>query len=404
MATSLENVDPIFSGQTSSPSELRLEDIDPIFRDTPRLSGGVAEPAAEAPTDFGPAAATMGAAAGYGASKLFPIQTENVRAQTAVAGAEAKAQEFRNQLAAEAARTNAERAPFLAERAAAANATDAARMEMARNEMLFKHAYQRALDMGIDPKDFLKSPETFVRATSPETRYGTKNWIASEYGNVNPLAVKDVVTKEEVKPLLQELAARGEQATQVAGRHIQQPSGIYTSAGRGGDPTRAALTTANIEKTLLDAQRQYEELAAIQKGLPELPEGSPQAKSLMGKLSTAEANLADQVARLKEIEAAQPGALDRVAKFLSGPKVSAGLAAIGGLELARIPEALRNEEYGKALLHGMGGLGGVALMSPNPYAKAAALPLLAIPAAYEYGPRAYEAVRQGYDQFFPAKK
>ena len=340
------------------------------------------------------AAAATGAALGYGSSKLLPIQTPDVRARAALEGSQAKAQSYREELARETASTEAARRPYLATRAAAETATDAAKMEVARNEMLMKHVIQRALDAGVDPRPFLKSPETFDRAMSPEAGYGTKNWVKSEYGNVNPIIENRITQKGQAKPAITEFESTGPYAEQVAGRTIQQPSGVYTPAGRGPETGRAVNLATNVEGSMLDAQRAHEAQVAAQSNLPPMPGESRTVSRLQGQTATAEANVASNAAKLAALEAAQPGILQILAKMVSGPKVTAGLAALGGLDLAKIPGELQQGNYAQAAVHGMGGLGGVALMSPIPAAKVIGAGMVAAPSLFEYAPKAYDLAKR----------
>jgi hypothetical protein len=90
--------------------------------------------------------------------------------------------------------------------------------------------------------------------------------------------------------------------------------------------------------------------------------------------------------------------------LVSGPKMTAGLGALGGIELAQAYENYQKGNYDKALLNAMSGLGGAAMMSPFLPAKAAGALMVGIPAAYEYGPKVFDLAKQGYESVFRPSK
>ena len=245
-----------------------------------------------------------------------------------------------------------------------------------------------------------------MRAASPERGFGTKNWIRQEVPNINPLVERGVNTKGQLIPSVQAHEATAPRAQQVVGSTVMQPSGVYTPEKFGGESTRAASTLSNIEQSFL---RAAEESRRAQDALTALPEPPPSRldqtlTELDRKRIEAELKLQDQIAQAARAQQMQPGVLERIGNVMSGPKVSAALGSLGALDMVKAIEYAKKKEYEKALLMGMSGLGGAAMMSPHPVIKAAALPLIGIPTAYEYGPKAFDLAKRGYDYVFPPPK
>lgn len=353
-----------------------------------------------------PAAVAAGAGASYLGAKAFPVEPKFVADERKIAGTRSRIDLINQMIGATQEEVQRTRAPYLAEKAALTDAATLARQEAQRNEMLMQAAMRRAMDAGIDPRQVMQSPETFVRAMAPERGFGTKNWIRQEVPSINPIVEQGITTKGQLIPAVTAHEATAPKAQQIAGSTVMQPSGIYTPAGRGQEATTARSTLSNIEQSFLrsadESKRAQEALSALPK--PEPIRAEQTLTELERKWIDSELKLQEQMAQAAKAKGMQPGVLERMGMFLSGPKVSAALGSLGALDLIKAVEYAKQDEYQKALLMAMGGLGGAALAAPNPYVKAAALPLIGIPAAFEYGPKAVDLAKRGYDYIFSPSK
>lgn len=340
------------------------------------------EPAAQAAIVGG------GATAGYLGSKLLPPVTSDVRAERKLANLIGQQQAIAPQI-------ETARAPVVA----AQTATDAAKMEVARNRMLMEAVTKRAMDLGIDPREFVRSPELFEKAMAPEAGYGSKNWFKSEYGNVNPIVENRLTGKGGAKEAVGQYMATEPKARQVVGPTIQQESGVLRPRGTGPESTRAGMMVGNIDKTLqeaiLAAENAKAEQAAVQAGM------NPRLENEASKL---ERQIAGQRADIRAAAQKGPGALDRMAKMLSGPKTSAGLGALSAYKLPQAYKELTEGDYRNALLHGLEGVSGGLMLAPHPLIKALGLAAAAPSYAFEYGPQAYDAFRQLFNSSDQKKK
>lgn len=353
-----------------------------------------------------PAAVAAGAGASYLGAKAFPVEPKFVADERKIAGTRSRLDLINDMIRGTQEEIQTTRAPYLAEKSALTDAATLARQEAQRNEMLMQAAMKRAMDAGIDPRQVMQSPETFVKAMAPERGYGTKNWIRQEVPSINPIVEQGINTKGQLMPAVAAHEATAPKAQQIAGSTVMQPSGIYTPAGRGQEATAARSSLSNIEQTFL---RSVEESKRAQEALASLPKPEPiRAEQTLTELErkriTDELKLQEQMAQAAKAKSMQPGVLERLGTMLSGPKTSAALGSLGALDLVKAVEYAKQEEYQKALLMAMSGLGGAALATPNPYVKAAALPLIGIPTAFEYGPKAVELAKRGYDYVFPPPK
>lgn len=332
------------------------------------------EPAAQAAIVGG------GAATGYLGSKLLPPETTDVRGERKLAN-------LLGQQGAVGQQLETARAPFAATQAA----TEAAQMELARNRMLMEAVTQRAMQLGIDPIEFVKSPELFVKAMSPEAGYGSKNWFKSEYGNVNPIIESQLVGKGGAKDAVAQYMATEPKAQRVFGPSVQLPSGLLVEPGRSAEGTRAGMMVGNIDKTLQEAIIAREAAqaaeAAAQSGV------DPKLQSEANKL---ERQVAGQKADMLAAAEKGPGALDRMAKMLSGPKVGAGLGALSAYKLPQAYKEFTEGDYKNALLHGLEGISGGLMLAPNPLVKAAGVAAMTPALAYEYGPLMWEAMQKAF--------
>lgn len=380
--------------------------VPPVPKEEPATESKLS-PEEQAQIDYvTPAAVAGGAGAAYAASKAFPVEPKFVADERKIAGTRSRLDLINDMIRGTQEEIQTTRAPYLAEKAALTDAATLARQEAQRNEMLMQAAMRRAVDAGIDPRQVMQSPETFVRAMAPERGYGTKNWIRQEVPSINPIVEQGINTKGQLMPAVAAHEATAPKAQQIAGSTVMQPSGIYTPAGRGQEATSARSTLSNIEQTFLrsadESKRAQEALSALPK--PEPIRAEQTLTELERKRITDELKLQEQMAQAAKAKGMQPGVLERIGMMLSGPKTSAALGSLGALDLIKAVEYAKQEEYKKALLMSMGALGGAALAAPNPFVKAAALPLIGIPAAYEYGPKAVDLVKRGYDYVFPPPK
>jgi hypothetical protein len=357
-------------------------------------------------TDYVPAAAAAGAGAVYAGSKAFPAVTQSVADERKIAGTQSRLDLIDRMITGRQGEVSQARAPFLAEKSALTTAAESAKMEAQRNQMLMEAVMKRAVDAGIDPRQFMESPETFVRASSPERGFGTKNWVRQEVPNINPLVERGINTKGELIPAVQAHQATAPRAQQVVGSTVMQPSGVYTPERFGADSARTGATLSNVEKTLLRAmqerQRAEEALAALTE--PNAIPAERDIAALEKKRIDAQLKLEDQIAQAAKSKSLQPGVLERLGMMVSGPKMTAGLGALGGIELTQAYENYKKGDYDKALLNAMSGLGGAAMMSPFFPAKAAGALMVGIPAAYEYGPKAFDLAKKGYESVFTPSK
>ena len=367
----LKKVDPFFAqvqNEYKSPEPNRSSSSGPVE------VSWYEEPAAKAAIVGG------GAAAGYLGSKLLPPVTEDVKGERKLANLLGQQGVVGQQL-------ETARAPF----AAAQGATEAAQMELARNRMLMDVVTKRAMDLGIDPREFVRSPELFEKAMAPQAGYGSKNWFKSEYGNVNPIIESQLVGKGGAKEAVGQYMATEPRAQQVVGRTVQEPSGILRPVGTGPEGTRAGMAVGNIDRTLQEALIAYEKAqaaeAATQAGV------DPRLQSEANKL---ERQVAGQKADMLAAAEKGPGALDRMAKMLSGPKTSAGLGALSAYMLPKAYKELTEGDYKNALLHGLEGVSGALMLAPHPLVKAAGVAAAAPAFAYEYGPLAWQAMQKAF--------
>lgn len=332
------------------------------------------EPAAKAAIVGG------GASAGYLGSKLLPPTTTDVRGERKLAN-------LVGQQGAVSQQIETARAPFAGVQAA----TEAAQMEVARNRRLMEVVTQRAMQLGIDPLEFVKSPELFEKAMAPEAGYGSKNWFKSEYGNVNPIIEDRLVGKGGAKDAVAQYAATGPKAQQVVGRTVQTPSGVLVPARRSPETTQAGLAVGNVDKTLQEAALNYERAKAAEQATQAATD--PRLQSEANKLDR---QIAGQRADMLAAAEKGPGALDRMAKMLSGPKVGAGLGALSAYKLPQAYSELTEGDYAKALLHGLEGISGGLMLAPHPLVKAAGVAAMTPSLAYEYGPLAWEAIQKAF--------
>jgi hypothetical protein len=329
-----------------------------------------------------------GATAGYLGSKLMPPVTNDVRAERKLANLIGQQQAIAPQI-------ETARAPVTA----AQTAADAARAEVARNRMLMEAVTKRAMDLGIDPRDFVRSPELFEKAMAPEAGYGSKNWFKSEYGNVNPIVENRLTGKGGAKEAVGQYMATEPKAQRVVGPTVQQESGVLRPRGTGPEATRAGMMVGNVDKTLqeaiLAAESAKAEHAVAQAAM------NPRLENEASKL---ERQIAGQRADIQAAAQKGPGTLDRMAKMLSGPKTSAGLGALSAYKLPQAYKELTEGDYRNALLHGLEGVSGGLMLAPHPLVKALGLAAAAPAYAFEYGPQAYDAFRQLFNSSDQKKK
>jgi len=332
------------------------------------------EPAAQAAIVGG------GAATGYLGSKLLPPTTTDVRGERKLAN-------LLGQQGAVGQQLETTRAPF----AAAQSATQAAQLELARNRMLMETVTQRAMQLGIDPRDFVKSPELFIKAMSPEAGYAGSNWFKAQYGNVNPILEGRLVGTGGAKDMVENFMATAPRAQAVVGPTVQDPSGIIKPAGRSPEGTRAGVMVGNIDKTLQEA--------IIAREAAQAAEASTKAgvdPKLQSEANKLERQVAGQRADMLAAAEKGPGALDRMAKMLSGPKTSAGLGALSAYKLPQAYKEFTEGDYKNALLHGLEGISGGLMLAPHPLVKAAGVAAAVPSFAYEYGPLAWEAMQKAF--------
>jgi hypothetical protein len=356
--------------------------------------------------DYVPAAAALGAGAVYAGSKAFPAVPQSLADERKIAGTQSRLDLIDRMISGRQGEVSQARAPYLAERSTLTTAAEAAKMEAQRNQMLMEAVMKRAVEAGIDPRQFMESPETFVRSMSPERGYGTKNWIRQEVPNINPLVERGVNTKGELIPAVQAHQATAPRAQQVVGSTVMQPSGVYTPERFGADSARTGMTLSNVEQTLLRAMQEKQKADNALAALSE-PGAIPAERDIAAlerKRIDAQLKLEEQIAQAAKSKSLAPGILERLGMMVSGPKMTAGLGALGGIELTQAYENYQKGEYDKALLNAMSGVGGAAMMSPFFPAKAAGALMVGIPAAYEYGPKVFDLAKQGYESLFSPTK
>jgi hypothetical protein len=367
----LKKVDPFFA---QVENEYKPPAPNASSRSGPVEVSWYEEPAAKAAIIGG------GTAAGYLGSKLLPPITEDVKGERRLANLLGQQGVVGQQL-------ETARAPF----AAAQIATEAAQMELARNRMLMDVVTKRAMDLGIDPREFVKNPELFEKAMAPQAGYGSKNWFKSEYGNVNPLIEDKLVGKGGAKEAVSQYMATEPKAERVVGRTVQEPSGVLRPMGTGPEATRAGVAVGNIDKTLQEAVIAYEKAKAAETAAQTATD--PRLQSEANKL---ERQVAGQRADMLAAAEKGPGALDRMAKMLSGPKTSAGLGALSAYKLPQAYKEFTEGDYKNALLHGLEGISGGLMLAPHPLVKAAGVAAAVPSFAYEYGPLAWEAMQKAF--------
>lgn len=324
------------------------------------------------------AAATtaLGATAGAVAGKYVTPSTTDVKAERNLAGLNAQFNTVANQL-------QSSREPL----SMAQYELSEAQRAFAENRALMDAATKRAMDLGINPRDFVKSPELFVRAMSPEAGYGSTNWFKSEYGNVNPIVEDKLVGKGGAKEAVANYMGSEAKGEKVVGRTMQTPSGLLRPIGTGREATLAGIEVGRLDPLLIEAQQAVERARAAEAAVPRSDAG------LESRANTLEQQIAGQKAEMARAAQMSPSALDKLAKTLSGPFVGAGLGALSAYQLPKaVREALAGD-YRNALLHGMEGVGGAAMAFPHPAVKTAGLAATAIPLAYEYLPKGYDLIK-----------
>ena len=379
-----------FSGSTPAASEAKPVDRYAPF--TPTATSSAAAP--EEGSDINPAAIAAGAAAGYGANKFFPLDPIDLQAEKRAANLKDELSGLRAQGRVATQQLETAREPFLL--AQASNTINEA--EFVRNRALMEAVTKRAMELGVDPKTFLSGSELFQRAMSPEVGFGTTNYVNAMYKNVNPIIESRIESMGDAKPVMSEYKSTEPRARQVVGATVQTPKGILTPIGRGAEVTQAGMELAITERALLEAHAAFEASRAA--------EQAAQA-AVDPKLSSAVDRLDRQVAGSKaEMLAAQkamPTAAEKIASYVSGPKVGAGLGAISAYKLPQAYEEFIKGNYRDAMLHGLEGISGGLMLAPNPYLKAAGVAAMAPALAYEYGPLAYDAIKKGFNYFNPNK-
>lgn len=362
--------DMVKDGQFSLPTTAELNAPNRTSKDGNVEVSWYEDPAVAAATT------ALGATAGAVAGKYVTPSTTDVKAERNLAGLNAQFNTVGSQL-------ETARAPLRA----AQDATTSAQMEFARNRMLMDAATKRAMELGVDPRQFVKSPELFIRAMSPEAGYGSTNWFKSEYGNVNPILEDKLVGKGGAKEAVANYLATEPKAQQVVGGTVQQKSGIITPIGTGTEATRAGLTVGNLDKTLIEAQQAVERARAAEAAAPRADAG------LESRANTLEQQIAGQRAEMARAAQMSPSALDKLAKAFSGPWAGAGLGALSAYHLPKAVREAIEGDYKNAILHGSEGIGGALMALPHPVAKAVGATMTAVPLTYEYAPKAYNLVK-----------
>lgn len=362
-------------------------------------SEGVTQNVSKAPgievrwSDAVPAA--VGAGAGALANKLFPAQTPDLK----MAKLQARDEFLRNEQRRIAGDIEATRAPYLAEKSALTEAATAAQMEAKRTEQLLQHVTKRAVELGVDPRTILSSPELFERAMSPQRGYGTSNWVSQEIKNLNPLVERGINIKSEAIPAYKAHAATAPTAQSVVGSTYMQPSGLYTPLTPSAEAGTASKTLENVEKSYLKA---LAEEKAANEAVGALTEPSTKPHQRMesrveNEIFKNELKLREQMAALAQ----RPGLLERIGEMLTGPKISAAGGALGAFDVMSALRELNKTDPDKlkVLLDMMGGVGGIAMASPLPQAKVLGAALSIPPLAYSIGPSLYQAGSDLYKKF-----
>jgi hypothetical protein len=370
-------------------------DAKPVDRYAPFTPTATPETTApEEGSDVNPAAIAAGAAAGYGANKFFPLNPIDLQAEKRATNLKDELSGLRAQGRVAVQQLESARAPF----AAAQGVTEAAQMELARNRMLMELVTQRAMQLGVDPLDFVKSPELFAKAMSPEAGFAGKNWVKAQYGNVNPILESRLVGTGGAKEMVENFMATAPKAQAAVGPTVQDPSGIITPAGRSPEGGRAGMMVGNIDKTLQEAIVAREAAqaaeAAAKSGI------DPKLASSVDRL---ERQVAGSKAEMLAAQKAVPTAAEKIANLVSGPKVGAGLGAISAYKLPQAYEEYMRGNYRDAMLHGLEGVSGALMLAPHPFVKAAGVAAMAPSLAYEYAPLAYDAIKKGFNYLNPKK-
>jgi hypothetical protein len=159
------------------------------------------------------------------------------------------------------------------------------------------------------------------------------------------------------------------------------------------------MLVGNIDKTLQEAIIAAERAKAAQVAAE--ADMNPRLANEANKL---ERQIAGQRADMLAAADKGPGALDRMAKMLSGPKTSAGIGALSAYKLPQAYKEFTEGDYRNALLHGLEGVSGGLMLAPHPLIKAAGLAAAAPAYAFEYGPQAYEAFKKLFTSSDQKKK
>lgn len=267
----------------------------------------------------------IGAAAGAATSKFLPVSTEESRAQ---------------QLVSKTGNT------------------------MLKNETIMRDVIKRAMDAGVNPREFMSNPDLFQRVMSPVQGYGTKNWVNSEVTNpemIPPQIQKQIVLKSDMKPLVQEQQQLAERGREVVGATQMRPSGISVPVSRTKEAVQLGQNVGSHEQLLNNAYEAYE------------------------------------VAKQRLADAAKSTRLDKLAEMLHSPLVGGATGALSAVPLTQAWQEAQQGAYKDALIHGLEGLGGLGMAFPHPIAKAVGATALGAGMAGEYAPKIY-------DYFFPPKK
>lgn len=106
-----------------------------------------------------PGVVAAGAGASYLGAKAFPVEPKAVADERKIAGTRSRLDLINEMSRGAQEELATTRAPYLAEKSALTTAADAARMEADRNKMLMQAAMKRAMEAGINPQQFMQSPE-----------------------------------------------------------------------------------------------------------------------------------------------------------------------------------------------------------------------------------------------------
>jgi len=354
-----------------------LGDVHPALANTSTTTTAPPPPPAASNQVIDPTAGTLGGAlAGAAIQRITPtMQMPNppgmaqaqVNNQVQSAAAQRLQQNALNQTALHGQQLNDLQTGLQAAHADLADATTAHANALSRAQQL--NVPEEVTGLTTGDKWAFGNPEK-----------GTTGVIGSEHAGGTS------VTEAAENYRLQESLTPSERAKfKVNRKGIFIPNELPTERPLSDEQKAAKDALDAAKKRVEEATKKVaEHKTAVEKLTGQGPLSKAQADALAKQQELAQ-KAADRVRFLEEM---QPGKLATFGKFVSKiPGVLSGAGA--GLQAAQAANEFKQGEYGPAIAHGAGALGGTLMSAPNPYAKGIGALMLGSGLAYD----AYQALK-----------